>query len=118
MRMIRSFTISLVIFVPLCANAQVLRIGSDSRRTIEATTTEKISVPADSALVKVGFNHIADTKDAAYNENVRMGNKILKALTDAGIPKEEIQTDSLSVAREENYPRNTASSLKIRYSAE
>src|SRR5258706_144644 len=103
MRMIRCFTILLVIFVPRCANAQVLRIGSDSRRTIEATTTEKISVPADSAIVKVGFNHVADTKDAAYNESVRMGNKIVKALTGAGIPTEEIQTEALTVGRQERW---------------
>ncbi len=118
MRMIRCFTIVLVIFVPRCANAQVLRIGSDSRRTIEATTTEKISVPADSAIVKVGFNHVADTKDASYNETVRMGNKIVKALTGAGIPTEEIQTESLMVGREEEAQRGAGSRTKTRYSAE
>jgi uncharacterized protein YggE len=116
--MIRCFTIVLVIFVPRCANAQVLRIGSDSRRTIEATTTEKISVPADSAIVKVGFNHVADTKDASYNETVRMGNKIVKALTGAGIPTEEIQTESLMVGREEEAQRGAGSPTKTRYSAE
>jgi uncharacterized protein YggE len=118
MRMIRCFTILLVIFVPRYVNAQVLRIGSDSRRTIEATTTEKISVPADSAIVKVGFNHVADTKDAAYNESVRMGNKIVKALTGAGIPTEEIQTESLSVGREEDAQRGSGAPTKIKYSAE
>ena len=114
MRMIRCFTILLVIFVPRCANAQVLRIGSDSRRTIEATTTEKISVPADSAIVKVGFNHVADTKDAAYNERVRMGNKIVKALTGAGIPTEEIQTEALTVGREEEGQRGMGSPTKTK----
>src|SRR6267142_923041 len=118
MRMIRCFTILLVVFVPRCANAQVLRIGSDSRRTIEATTTEKISVPADSAIVKVGFNHIADTKDAAYTESVRMGNRIVKALTGAGIPAEEIQTESVMVGREEVGQRGAGSPTRIRYSAE
>jgi len=115
--MIRCFTILLVIFLPRCANAQVLRIGSDSRRTIEATTTEKISVPADSAIVKVGFNHVADTKDAAYNESVRMGNKIVKALTGAGIPAEEIQTESLMVGREQEQ-RGMGSPTRTKYSAE
>lgn len=118
MRMIRCFIILLVIFVPRCANPQVLRIGSDSRRTIEATITEKISVPADSAIVKVGFNHVADTKDAAYNESVRMGNKIVKALTGAGIATEEIQTESLNVSREDDRERATGPSTKTKYSAE
>jgi hypothetical protein len=55
--------LSFVLFAPFCAKAQILRLGSDNKRTIEATTTEKISVPSDSAIVDVGFNHIADTKD-------------------------------------------------------
>ena len=118
MQSIRCFAFSLVFFIPICTKAQVLRLGSDSRRTIEATTTEKINVPADSAIVKVGFNHVADTKDAAYSESVRMGNKIVKALTDAGIPSEEIQTESLSVGREEDTYRNAGSSPRIRYNAE
>jgi len=93
-------------------------LGSDNKSTIEATTTEKISVPSDSAIVKVGFNHIADTKDAAYNETVRLGAKIIKALIDAGISKEEIQTETLNVVREEEPSRNISSSPKMRYSAE
>ncbi|HET8925845.1 MAG TPA: SIMPL domain-containing protein [Candidatus Acidoferrum sp.] len=117
MRLIRCFAFCLAFFASLCANAQVLRLGSDNRRTIEATTTEKISVPSDSAIVKIGFNHIADTKDTAYTETVRMGAKIIKALIDAGISKEEIQTDAVNVGREEEPLRNTSSSPKIRYSA-
>jgi len=118
MRLNRLFALSLVFFIPICSNAQVGRQGSESRRTVEATTTEKISVPADSAIVKIGFTHIADTKDAAYSESVRMGNKIVKALTDAGVPSEEIQTESLTVGREEDMYKNQGSSPKIRYSAE
>jgi uncharacterized protein len=118
MQAIRFLLLSFVLFTPFCADAQVLRLGSDNKRTIEATTTEKISVPSDSAIVKIGFNHVADTKDAAYNETVRLGAKIIKALIDAGISKEEIQTETLNVGREEEPSRNATSSPKIRYSAE
>src|SRR6266436_4886049 len=118
MRAIRFLFLAFVLFTPFCTNAQILRLGSDNKSTIEATTTEKISVPSDSAIVKVGFNHIADTKDAAYNETVRLGAKIIKALIDAGISKEEIQTETLNVVREEEPSRNISSSPKMRYSAE
>jgi len=118
MRVIRCFGFSLVFFLPLSTNAQVFRLGSDNKRTIEATTTERISVPSDTAIVKIGFNHTADTKDLAYRETVRVGARIIKALTDAGIPADEIQTDTLNVGREEEFPRNTTASPKIRYSAE
>jgi hypothetical protein len=53
------------ILTPLSVHAQVIRLGSDSRRTIEATTTEKISVLADAAIVKFGYSYTADTKDSA-----------------------------------------------------
>src|SRR6266581_3289619 len=118
MRAIRFLFLAFVLFTPFCTNAQILRLGSDNKSTIEATTTEKISVPSDSAIVKIGFNHTADTKDAAYNETVRLGAKIIKALIDAGISKEEIQTETLNVGREEEPSRNISSSPKMRYSAE
>jgi uncharacterized protein YggE len=118
MRTICRLAFLFAFLAPLSTNAQVFRLGSDNKRTIEATTTEKISVPSDSAIVKVGFDHIAETKDAAYSETVRVGAKIIKALTDAGIPGEEIQTETLNVGREEDLPRNTGPSPKIRYSAE
>src|SRR6266478_8230487 len=116
MRAIRFLFLAFVLFTPFCTNAQILRLGSDNKSTIEATTTEKISVPSDSAIVKVGFNHIADTKDAAYNETVRLGAKIIKALIDAGISKEEIQTESVMVGREEVGQRGAGSPTRIRYS--
>jgi uncharacterized protein YggE len=118
MRTSRFFFFLLISAIPLCANAQSIRLTSDNKRTIEATTTEKISVLADAAIVKVGFNHTADTKDAAYNETVRLGNKIVKALTDAGISPEEIQSDSFTVARDDEAQRSQTSSPKIRYTAE
>lgn len=104
--------------ISLCANAQSIRLTSDNKRTIEATTTEKISVLADAAFVKVGFNHTAETKDAAYNEIVRMGNKILKALADAGIAQDAIESNALSVNREEDLSRSEKSTPKIRFTAE
>lgn len=118
MRRVPHAFMTLIFLTPLHAKAQVLRLGSDNKKTIEATTTEKISVPSDSAIVKIGFNHVADTKDSAYGETVRQGAKIIKALTDAGIPKEEIQTESVSVGRDEEPTRNASSPPKVRYSAE
>jgi uncharacterized protein YggE len=115
----RSFLVLMaVVLTPLSLHAQVIRLGSDSRRTIEATTTEKISVPADAAIVKIGFSYTADTKDAAYSESVKAGNKIIKALTDAGIPVDQIQSESLTMGREEDaLTRESKSAAKPKYSA-
>ena len=86
MKLERALLFALVVLAPVPAHAQVIRLGSASRRTIEATTTEKISVPADAAIVKIGFSYTADTKDSAYTENVKVGNKIVKpSLTPASL---------------------------------
>src|SRR5215470_8025926 len=118
MRTIRLLTVALLSVIPLAGKAQVFRLSSDNKRTIESTTTEKISVPSDSAIVKIGFNYLADTKDAAYSETVRLGGKIIKALVDAGVAKEEIQTETIAVNREEEQFQKASSPPKIRYRAE
>jgi len=91
-----------LVLIPWGIKGQVIRLGSDSKRTIEITTTGKISVVADSAVVKLGFAHVAESKNAAYSESVRMGNKIVRTLLDAGMSTEYIQTESLNVGQEES----------------
>jgi uncharacterized protein YggE len=87
--------------------------GGASRKTIEISATEKIQVVAEVATVKVGYQNQAPTKDTAYAENTRVTNKIVKALLDAGVPKEAIETESLNLAKEEdrygNKPRQPLS---------
>ncbi|MGC1484579.1 MAG: SIMPL domain-containing protein [Candidatus Acidiferrum sp.] len=72
------------------------------RKTIEISATEKVEVPAETATVKIGYQNQAATKDAAYTENTRTANRILQALLDAGVPKDAIETESLSLARDED----------------
>lgn len=71
-------------------------------KTIEITVTDKVQAIAEIATVKLGYENQAPSKDAAYSENIRVANKIVKGLLDAGVPKEAIETESLSLAREEN----------------
>ena len=76
--------------------------GGSGRKTIEISATEKVQVVAEVATVKIGYQNQAVSKDAAYAENTRAVNKIVKALLDAGVPKEAIETESLSLAKEED----------------
>src|SRR5262249_41109422 len=87
--------------LPAAAQAQTADGGSN-RKTIEISATEKIQVLAEVATVKVGYQNQAPTKDSAYAENTRVANKIVKALLDAGVPKEAIETESVSLAKEED----------------
>jgi hypothetical protein len=43
--------------VPYGVTAQVIRLGSDNRRTIDIISTGKVSLVADSAEVKLGFTN-------------------------------------------------------------
>lgn len=72
-----------------------------TQKTIEISATEKVEVPAETATVKLGYQSQAASKDAAYAENARTANRILQALLDAGVPKDAIETESLSLARDE-----------------
>lgn len=86
--------------VAISTAAQSSRIASD-RKTIEIRASDKISSPAEVATVKVGVQNVAASKDAAYEENVRMANKVVQALRVAGTPPEAIQTESIRLDRED-----------------
>jgi uncharacterized protein len=73
-----------------------------TQKTIEIRATEKVEVPAETATVKLGCQNQSASKDAAYTENARAANRILQALLDAGVPKNAIETESLSLVRDEN----------------
>jgi uncharacterized protein YggE len=72
------------------------------QKTIEISATEKVEVPAETATVKLGCQNQSASKDAAYAENTRTANRILQAMLDAGVPKNAIETESLSLVRDED----------------
>src|SRR6266478_643497 len=85
---------------PLPASAQFSRVVSD-KRNIEIRASEKVTVPAEIAIVKIGFQNQAATKDAAYQENTKAAAKVIQALLDAKVPKEAIETQTISLERQD-----------------
>lgn len=79
-------------------NVQVSR----ENKTIAVTASEEVAVDAKIAVLEIGFHNYAPTKDAAFQENVRVSNQIVKALLALGIPKDNIQTDQLRLTYAEN----------------
>lgn len=94
------FLLSVLFLLSLLAPAHAQRLASE-QKTIAISATEKVVVPADMATVKIGYQNLAATKDAAYAENTRTANKILQAILDAGVPKEAIETESLRLEQEQ-----------------
>lgn len=85
-----------------CAILAQTGTESSPQKTIEISATEKVQVPAETATLKIGYQNLAANKDAAYAENARTANRIVQALLDAGLPKDAIETESLSLARDED----------------
>ncbi len=93
--------------------AQPQHVATD-RKTIEISATEKTVVAADIATVKIGYQNLSATKDAAYGENTRVANKIIQAILDAGVPKDAIETESLRLEQEqERYSQKPDQPLKF-----
>jgi uncharacterized protein YggE len=101
MSMPRLVLLLLSVSLPLAASAQSEHPAS-GRKTIEVSATEKIEVIAEIATIKIGCQNQAPTKDAAYAENTRMANKVIQAMLDAGVPKEAIETETLSLEQEQD----------------
>ena len=84
------------------AAAQQVQVSKDNR-TVMVTATERVVVLADVATVHVGFLVYGKDKDAAYAEGTRASSSIIKALADAGVPKESIESDSQAIQPVENF---------------
>jgi uncharacterized protein YggE len=72
-----------------------------SNKTVEVTVTESVEVDPEVAVVPVGYHNYGRTQDAAFADNVRIANHITQALMDAGIAKEDIQTERVRLGRVE-----------------
>jgi uncharacterized protein YggE len=84
------------------ATAQTIQVSRDNR-TIAITATDKVVLLADLAIVHIGFIAYGPDSDWAYANGSRVSNAIMKALTDAGIPKESIESENQNVSPVQDY---------------
>jgi uncharacterized protein len=84
------------------ATSAWLGIPGSGQKMIEVSATEKVEVIAEIATIKIGCQNQAATKDAVYAENTRIANKVIQALLDAGVPKDAIETESLTLEQEQD----------------
>ena len=71
---------------------------SRQNRTIEVVVTETVRVDADVANVTVGCIAYGETHDQAYQANLAIADKVIKALLSAGLPKGQIESSSLELS--------------------
>ena len=70
---------------------------SPNNKTVEVTVTETVQVGAEVAVLLVGYQNYGRTKEACFEENVRVANRIIDALQKSNVGKQDIETEELRV---------------------
>jgi len=83
-------------------------------KTIAITADDSVSVDPEVATITVGYQNYAPTKNAAYEENIRVSNEITKALLSGGIPKTALETETVKLERAERDEKWTAEEKNAR----
>jgi len=78
-------------FAITAAQSQTITVNKENR-TIAVTATDSASAPADVATVNVGYFILAPDAPTAYANGSKISNAILKALLDAKISKQQIES--------------------------
>jgi uncharacterized protein len=113
MRILPAF-LALASFVAT-ASAQTITVSKENR-TIAITTSDDASALADVAVVTIGFNLYGTDQQQTYADATRTSNAIMKALTDAGIKAEAIQSASQSLSPiDENDKLHYAKGLRFEF---
>ena len=81
-------------------NSQEMQINRQNR-TVDVTVTASVSKFADLAEVRFSCDTKSQTHEQAYQKNVEKADKVVKALLDAGVLKDDIVTAGISLDEEE-----------------
>jgi len=93
------------VFVALTAiplSGQTIQVNKENR-TIAVTATDKVTVLADTATVHIGFIVYGPDSDWAYATGSRLSNAIIKALTDAEVPADAIESENQNISPIQDY---------------
>jgi uncharacterized protein len=89
---------ALILIAGRATFAQDVEVNRQNR-TVAVQVTETIEVELELAIVKMGYHSFGQTQEAVYEENARIGSKIIEALRAAGVKKENIETDTATLGR-------------------
>jgi hypothetical protein len=89
-------------------------IVNRQNKTIAITADDSVTVDPEVATITVGYQNYASTKDAAYEENIRVANEGTKALLNGGVPKFALETESVKLERAERDQKWTAEEKNAR----
>jgi uncharacterized protein len=99
---LKSFAAISLATVALSSQAQQIVVSKENR-TIAVTTSADANAPADMVAVQIGFVAYGADQESAYAQGSRISNAIAAALKAAGIPQDDIQSESQSITPVQQY---------------
>lgn len=97
MRVALRVSIFAFLLVASSAFSQTIEVNRQNR-TVEVIVTETVQVEPDTANVTVGCVTYGQTHDQAYQANLAVADKVIKALLDMGISKDQIESGSIELS--------------------
>lgn len=79
------------------AVAQDIQV-SLANKTVELTVTQSVDADAEVAVINVGYHNFGQTRESAFDENVRTANQITKSILESGVSRESLETEKLRLA--------------------
>jgi uncharacterized protein len=89
--------------LPSLSVAQQIQVDRQNR-TIYVSVTQTVRADAETAVVNVGYFNFGRTQDQTFKESAESANRITQALLGDGIPKQELATESSSLAAIDSPP--------------
>ncbi len=105
MNLLKITAIALATTAPLVAQtivAQTIQVNKDNP-TIAITATDKVTAMADVATLHLGFIAYGVDSDSAYAAGSKVSNAIASALTKAGVPADDLESENQNVAPVQEY---------------
>src|SRR5271165_5476786 len=96
------FVVGALLAAGACAGAQYIQVNKDNR-TIAVSTSDTATADADTAIVHIGFQNYAADEKTAYANASATSNAIVKALAEAGVKKDEIESAAQGINRVQPY---------------
>ncbi len=104
----RLFALCLLAVLATTHSAQAQEITKETLSTINVSAQVDIKAAPDMATLAAGVVTTAATADGALKENSTRMNAVFAALTKAGIPTKDFQTEGLNISPQYKYVENQA----------
>jgi uncharacterized protein len=100
MKILRHLCLVFVVLSSATLFSQHVEI-SGNNKTIAVSADASVSADPEIAILHLAFTNYAKAKEDAFQTNVSVSNQILSKIAEAGVKKEQIESDDLSLDRAE-----------------